>query len=185
MTRSEFRRDAKPCLDRFELGRVDGHHREPGCLQVADPAGAAPAIGIFMDRDDLFLRGPASDRGEGSDAGDQHNGRTSCYRAMMGHGRAFLSKQSNHRRALVKPQEAIYQRKLLAKSSLDDVAAATGYCAGSNGSLADYIRSPHRRVGGNAAGRGSSCVQAAAARGPGNVGVRADARLLSACCRSV
>jgi CRP-like cAMP-binding protein len=79
----------------------------------------------------------------------------------------------------IKPQDAIYQRKFLAKSSLDDVAVATGYWAGSNGCLADHIRSSHRRVGGNTAGRGRSCVQAAAARGPGNVGVGADARLLS------
>ena len=76
---------------------LDGLHREPGRLQVADPASAAPAIRVFMDCDDLFLRGPASESGQGSGAGDQHKGRASRYRAM-GHGRAFLTKQSNHRR---------------------------------------------------------------------------------------
>lgn len=71
MTRGKIQRDAKPCLDRIEFRRVDRLNRETGGLKVPDPAIAASAIGVLMNRNDRLLCGPRNGDWQNCITGDQ------------------------------------------------------------------------------------------------------------------
>src|SRR6266436_4840928 len=90
MTGSQGRWYAQPRLQSVEIPRLHGAHRETGLSQMGDPAVAASAIWILMNRDDLCSHWMAHRKGRGASYKD--NSPAPRERDIIGHKSCLLAR---------------------------------------------------------------------------------------------